>query len=212
MRGLKTGIVSIGASETALRLFLLDRIVSFHKAYPGVHLKIRNSQTPDTLEALECGQVEMAIISAPFKIGKEYHDETIYQFEDILIASAEALPVVKNIHSLKDLAALPLISLPRNSSSYEFYVSYFFKEQLKYQPMIETETADQVLSLVEHNLGVGFFPASAAQEFIDAGRIVKVPLDLSPILRKTHLVYHPQRVRGLAALKAIEFITNPATF
>ena len=31
----------------------------------------------------------MAIISAPFKIGKEYHDETIYQFEDILIASAE---------------------------------------------------------------------------------------------------------------------------
>ena len=72
----------------------------------------------------------MAIISAPFKIGKEYHDETIYQFEDILIASAEALPVVKNIHSLKDLAAL-LISLPRNSSSYEFYVSYFFKEQLK---------------------------------------------------------------------------------
>ena len=48
-----------------------------------------------------------------------------------------------------------------------------FKEQLKYQPMIETETADQVLSLVEHNLGVGFFPASAAQEFIDAGRIVK---------------------------------------
>ena len=49
-------------------------------------------------------------------------------------------------------------------------------------------------------------------EFIDAGRIVKVPLDLSPILRKTHLVYHPQRVRGLAALKAIEFITNPATF
>lgn len=32
MRGLKTGIVSIGASETALRLFLLDRIVSFHKA------------------------------------------------------------------------------------------------------------------------------------------------------------------------------------
>lgn len=70
--------------------------------------------------------------------------------------------------------------------------------------MIETETADQVLSLVEHNLGVGFFPASAAQEFIDAGRIVKVPLDLSPILRKTHLVYHPQRVRGLAALKAID--------
>ena len=59
-------------------------------------------------------------------------------------------------------------------------MSYFFKEQLKYQPMIETETADQVLSLVEHNLGVGFFPASAAQEFIDAGRIVKVPLDYPP--------------------------------
>lgn len=189
MRGLKTGIVSIGASETALRLFLLDRIVSFHKAYPGVHLKIRNSQTPDTLEALECGQVEMAIISAPFKIGKEYHDETIYQFEDILIASAEALPVVKNIHSLKDLAALPLISLPRNSSSYEFYVSYFFKEQLKYQPMIETETADQVLSLVEHNLGVGFSrPLRRRNSLMPAG------------LSRFRLTYPPSCVKRILSI------------
>ena len=78
--------------------------------------------------------------------------------------------------------------------------------------MIETETADQVLSLVEHNLGVGFFPASAAQESLMPAGLSRFRLTYPPSLRKTHLVYHPQRVRGLAALKAIEFITNPATF
>ena len=62
----------------------------------------------------------MAIISAPFKIGKEYHDETIYQFEDILIASAEALPVVKNIHSLKDLAALPSFLCQETAAAMNF--------------------------------------------------------------------------------------------
>ena len=69
MRGLKTGIVSIGASETALRLFLLDRIVSSTRL-SRVHLKIRNSQTPSYLERLECGQVEMAIIPLLSRLGR----------------------------------------------------------------------------------------------------------------------------------------------
>ncbi|MCH3950941.1 MAG: LysR family transcriptional regulator [Acidaminococcus sp.] len=208
MQGLKTGFVSIGASETALRLFLLERIIKFHKKYPGVHLKIRNSQTPDTIQALENGEVEIAVISAPFKIGKEYHDETIYRFEEFLIASPEQKEAIKNIHSVEDLAGAPLISLPRNSSSYEFYLHYFMRHGIKYRPNIETETADQVLSLVEHNFGFGFFPASAAQEYIDAGKIVKVPLHVPPIMRETHLVYHPKRAKGLAAAKAIEFIAK----
>ena len=32
-RGLESGLISIGASETALRLLLLDKLESFHKKY-----------------------------------------------------------------------------------------------------------------------------------------------------------------------------------
>lgn len=210
MQGLKTGFVAIGASETALRLFLLERIEKFHEQYPGVHLKIRNSQTPDTIQALKNGQVECAVITAPFKISNEFHSEPVYQFREILIAGAKQKEAVKNIKTLEDLAGLSLISLPKNSSSYEFYVHYFMKHDVKYHPDIETETADQVLSLVERNFGLGFFPAEAAKEYIDAGKIVEVPLEVPPIIRETRLVYHPDRVKGPAVKKAMDFIRNRA--
>ena len=41
-KSLESGLITIGASETALRLLLLDRLETFHAQYPGVRLKISN--------------------------------------------------------------------------------------------------------------------------------------------------------------------------
>lgn len=43
---LRTGSISIAASETALHLTLLNRLDAFHRRYPGVHLRITNDSTP----------------------------------------------------------------------------------------------------------------------------------------------------------------------
>ena len=41
--GLSHGSVSIGASETALNIFLLDKLKNFHMTYPGIRLKQEKS-------------------------------------------------------------------------------------------------------------------------------------------------------------------------
>lgn len=41
-RSLQSGVVSIGASETALHGFLLPVLGAFHRAYPGIRLRISN--------------------------------------------------------------------------------------------------------------------------------------------------------------------------
>lgn len=45
-RSLQSGVVSIGASETALHGFLLPVLGAFHRAYPGIRLRISNHSTP----------------------------------------------------------------------------------------------------------------------------------------------------------------------
>ena len=45
--GLSHGSVAIGASETALNIFLLDKLKSFHMTYPGIRLKLYNHSTPE---------------------------------------------------------------------------------------------------------------------------------------------------------------------
>ena len=54
-KGLESGLVNIGASETALRLILLTELESFHHQYPHVKLRISNHSTPQAIQALENG-------------------------------------------------------------------------------------------------------------------------------------------------------------
>ena len=49
---LENGLVSIGASENALRLVLLSRLEKFHEQYPHVRLRISNHSTPQAIQAL----------------------------------------------------------------------------------------------------------------------------------------------------------------
>ena len=43
---LESGALTISASETALNVFLLDKLREFHRRYPGVRLRIANHSTP----------------------------------------------------------------------------------------------------------------------------------------------------------------------
>ena len=63
-RSLESGLITIGASETALRLMLLSRLEHFHTRYPHVRLRISNHSTPQAIQALENGLVEICI---PFR-------------------------------------------------------------------------------------------------------------------------------------------------
>lgn len=59
--GIFQGSISIGASETALNIFLLDILKSFHKMYPKVRLKIYNHSTPQAIEAVKSGKIDFAV-------------------------------------------------------------------------------------------------------------------------------------------------------
>lgn len=52
-KSLESGQINIGISETAMRLYLLDKLQEFHKDYPHVRLKISNHSTPQAIDALE---------------------------------------------------------------------------------------------------------------------------------------------------------------
>ena len=58
---LSHGSISIGASETALNIFLLDKLKAFHMVNPGIRLKIYNHSTPEAIDAVKNGLVRRFI-------------------------------------------------------------------------------------------------------------------------------------------------------
>ena len=61
----RSGVVRIGASETALHGFLLKKLESFHNVYPGIKLKVQNSSTPGEIEDLKEERVDFAVVTTP---------------------------------------------------------------------------------------------------------------------------------------------------
>ena len=81
---IENGLVTIGSSETALRLMLLERLGSFHEEHPKIHFRISSYSTPQTIQALKEGKIDFAVISTPVDIKKPLHKTPLMTFQDVL--------------------------------------------------------------------------------------------------------------------------------
>ncbi|MBQ7789212.1 MAG: LysR family transcriptional regulator substrate-binding protein, partial [Clostridia bacterium] len=52
----------------------------------------------------------------------------------------------------------PIVSLEKGRSTHTFYTELFAKRGVSFSPDIEAATADQIIPIVKHNLGIGFVP------------------------------------------------------
>lgn len=106
-RSLESGLITIGASETALRLMLLSRLEHFHTRYPHVRLRISNHSTPQAIQALENGLVDFAVVTSPVEIRKPLHKIPIFPFQEILIGGSKYASLSAEPHHLGELSEYP---------------------------------------------------------------------------------------------------------
>ena len=87
--GLSKGSVSIGASETALNLLLLDKLKTFHSRYPQIRLKIYNYSTPQAIGAVRKGMVDFAVVSTPAGTEMGLKAVRLMDYQEVLIGGME---------------------------------------------------------------------------------------------------------------------------
>lgn len=160
--GLQGGTVSIGASETALHLWLLDKLRNFRQEYPGIRLKIYNYNTPQALQALKNGQIDFAVITTPAELSLPFKQVRLKPFQDILLGGTAYEGYSKAVFSLRELSSCPLVCLGRNTNTFQLYNRFYLDCGLIMEPDIEVATADLVLPMIVNNLGVGFLPRELA--------------------------------------------------
>lgn len=77
----------------------------------------------------------------------------------------------------------------------------FYQNGLAIEPEIEAATADQILSLVESELGLGFLPEEMVKAGLKKGKIFHVPIKEEIPDRYISLVYDPKYPMSTAAYK-----------
>ena len=175
-RSLQSGVVSIGASETALHGFLLPVLGAFHRAHPGIRLRIANHSTPQAFSALRNGLVDVAVVTSPTADTSGLHIEPLGQFEEVPVCGPSLMHLCGQKLTLADLSAYPFISLGRETASYAFAYNLFAENGAAFSPDIEVATSDQILPLVRLDLGVAFLPEAFAAPALQKGEIGRLTL------------------------------------
>lgn len=205
---LESGTLTIGASETALNIFLLDKLREFHLRYPGVRLRIANHSTPQAIRALGRGLVDLCVITTPARIEPAMRRTLLMPFHEILIAGREFGFLQGRSWSLKELQAYPLICLGSETMTYAFYNQFYMMNNLVLQPDTEAATTDQVVPLVKSGLGLGYVPQNFARDALAAGDVFAIQLKEEIPARNIVLVEDASRVPNAAAREFVRMLNN----
>ena len=110
--------------------------------------------------------------------------------------------------SLAELKNYPLICLGRETMSFRFFRQLFAAHHLEFAADTEAATTDQILPMVQHDLGLAFLPEAMAQEALQHRSIVQIPLREDVPQRTILLVHDRQRPLSAAARMLKQEIQN----
>ncbi len=204
--GLSHGSIAVGASETALNLFLLDKLKEFHNTFPGIRLKIYNHSTPQAVDAVRRGTVDFAVVSTPVKVDAPLRMTMLHPYQEILIGGTEFKHLAGKKITFEEITQYPLICLGKETVTFQFYRQLFASYGLDFEPDTETATADQILPLVRSGLGLAFIPEPMAKAAIDRGEVAEIPLSEKIPPRNICLIYdskHPFKEAAIQLKKMI---------
>lgn len=210
--GLKNGSVSIGVSDTALNIFLIEKLEKFRRMYPGVKLRILNRSTTRAILELESGTADIAVVTTPFKLKGNMRAVELTSFDDILICGKAYAHLADKKMRLEDIDNYPLISLEKDTMTHAFYNQIFMQHKMIFQPDTEVATTDKILPLIKHNLGIGFIPAPFTVDALKRGEVFKIELVQKMPKRQICLINDRSRLLSAAARELKKLICDKNSF
>lgn len=170
------GTVTIGASETALHVWLLPVLRGFHEQYPQIRLRIANHTTPQALRALRSGEIDLAVAVTPMHDEGTLRRTMLSPVSDVLIGGEAYFSLAGRQNTLADIDGYPLIGLARETTTHAFLAAFYAEHGLTMTPDIEVGTADLILPMVKNQLGMGYLPREMARTAIEEGCVRQIPL------------------------------------
>lgn len=210
--GFEEGLLRIGVSETALHEVLLSALVRYHALYPKIKFSLVNLTNTQAIGAVKNQAVDFVLISTPFSLDKSLKSVPIKRFQDIVVCGERYRYLTGEKVSFRELTGLCIVSVNKTTKTYEYYRTLFRRYGLEFAPEIEVSTSNQILPIVKNNLGVGFIPASFAENEIANGEVFRLETEEEITPREVCLIKRADFSLSVAAKEFERLLKNSSGF
>ena len=161
-RSLNDGEITIGAGDTLCKHYLVPHLRAFHEAYPRVRIHVTNRTTPETLDLLKAGKVDLGIVNLPVDPDRSLVIRETLTVHDCFVVGEKYRHLALAPVSLLDLAGYPVLLLEKASNSRRFIDAFFREKQAPLTPEIELGSNDLLAEFAAVGLGI----ACVVREFV----------------------------------------------
>ena len=205
-----SGNLSIAVSEIALHAFLLEVLRDFHKQYPSVRIKMNNYSSPQAIEAVKNGELELAVVTTPTNTQRNMSEMVLLPLKMVLVAGPSYSYLKDRKMMLSELVDLPFITLGKQTETNRFLDNFFSSCNVLFNPMIEATTSAQILPLIMYDIGIGILPEALVKDKIASGEVVEIQLEEKIPNRFVCLTWNKSRPMSTVAQKFIDYVCQTA--
>lgn len=199
LAGLKRGAVRLFASQTIAAYWLPPRMVAFARAHPEITLHLSIGNTHRVVEAVLAGEAELGLVEGAEAAPRLTRDRVGADRLAVVAAPGHPQAGRSSPLSAADLRALDWVLREEGSGTRSEFEAVLpagvAAPDLKTALVLPSNEA--ILSAVTAGGLVTAISELAAQPLIEAGRLVRLPLDLPE--RPFHLLRHRERRPSRAA-------------
>ncbi len=207
LAGLKTGAVSLAASQTIGNYWLPPRLKIFAETYPGLSIKLTIGNTESVAAMASAGEIDLGFAEGDVE-GTSLSISSIGEDELVVVAAPDLLEKLRGADP-NWLAAAPWVAREQGSGTrvaFEAALKNFGVGSVSRRILLELPSNEAVGSAVAAGAGLAVMSRLVVHAAIASGALVVAPLELPP--RRFFLLRHRERYQPLASQALIRMIEN----
>ena len=183
-----TGTIHLGGGMTVCLHVFPSLLKEFRKRHPRVEIKLTTGGTPQLVEKLRSGAIDVALLTLPVD-GLDLVQSPVMR-EELLLATHPSHPLGRRRRvSPRDLDRQPCVLFERGSSTRRVIDELFTREQIQPRIVMETENVEILKALTISGMGMTIVPYQAIMREVRSRQLACARFDGVTLVRETGWVY-----------------------
>lgn len=207
LAGLLRGHVGVGTVAVGGPIDLAGRLADFHQDHPGVEITLTEDTSDRLVASLSAGQLDLALIGLADADPPGLVIEVIVDQSLVAIVGHEHFLADRRTVNLKELADLPLITLPAGSGIRTALDAGF--AAVGHRPRVAFEASHPAVltRLADRGLGIAVLPAAENSDGRPAG-LREIPITDPVVRARLALAWRAAAPVGPATTALAQHIIN----
>ncbi len=206
LSALKTGELVIGATETSIRFYLVDRIRRFRCSHPDIRLIFRGTTTHDLCRMIEDSEMDIGLVISPLPEGYSFNTTHLRDFQDIPVVSRRLGLDPDRVYRPDDLTEWPLIAVSEENIVRQHLEKWFFENHSMLNPAYTVRTTGMVAHFVREHLGIGILPREYVAADLLSGNLMELKMTSLPAPRSLYATTNPNVPFSEAGRQFVELL------